>query len=1197
MGFDMGILDHRLQEINRKVNRWRTFEWLLFAVAGILLGWCLVTALDVWLRPRLYGRLALCLILLAGTVAALVWVSHFLGKRRTAPAVAALLERYFPQLDNHLINCVLFDREPEKNAWLKTYLSEGVPGLAGLPLKEMKNRRMRKYGWLAVAVGLLAMALPALFLGNAWTVAMQRTANPFCQLSPPTFAKVLAVEPENKTIVQGDGIDLAVKVSGRSGQFVDLDLYPEDNKRSTIRIGQIKTSGTEERFSYRVAKVADSLQYRFTVGDAYPTGKYKVTAVPPLALSDASVTVTPPSYTGLRPRLFNALTNAISVPVHSKISIRFSGNRPVRNARLVFEDGELPLNSTDNGTSWSGSREVAAGTFFNIAAKDDYGLEMLTPVRYSLMEDRAPEIKLVEPASAKAVLPPAAAPQLSFDVADEYGLGKVRIEKIKKGAKSTAEGELLKVWDLDGKRKFSGQWTGAIEDVEPGAALRIVAFDNAEGANGPHRTVSQQITVEAVSVASQVAAEAQQRGTVRKSIGELVARQRSLLKATTKLQEALPTFDSESWQEMQTKQGEIKDYAVALQKAKDGAIGTARVALSKALQGPLPEAVVKLTRMSTGAADQRDSCAKDAVEAQKKVLRLFSQADGNMEKGEVSQSAAGVMAMLDGIKKGQTANLNATRKAFDGKAEKLAEAIVDRQDNLAQDVQAMIGFCRSEAKQDREDEEFGALMNKVADRAEALKLHPDMVEIAEVMDSENYSRSIQPQQAVTNNLAALIAMLNEWRETETKEKTEDMLGTIKDARASLKKLEDLQSEIVDALRGTGSQGDKTEKLDEDMLEEIVELKKNMSQALLKVATDLQSLPELDAVNELVTDCFQTFEEMSQEEGSGTNAVKESGLQKEDWILDTLTKTGEKADEMEMWLASKSDNKKLNIENFDQEEMKAPIGQVTMPEELQDLIGDLLDSEEEQQKNADDSVTNQGDANVDAGWEVAEGEFVDYNASGKSGNDRPDHKDQDGRSQVGRQGMSDGESMARSGKINEGDKNLDMRRTQDSNQSGDVEEEGHSEAVATGGGKNSGFAEKKGMEGSEGASRRDTKVTAADKESTRAQLTRNAEAIYGQAQLNNLKTYDLKKYIKFSKQISLLEKQNASPTMIEELHKKAIKALQSTLSSLENGIGGTDMGAANTTESDEEGVAASPDEAPAEFREMVSDYFKAIGEMK
>jgi hypothetical protein len=511
-------------------------------------------------------------------------------------------------------------------------------------------------------------------------------------------------------------------------------------------------------------------------------------------------------------------------------------------------------------------------------------------------------------------------------------------------------------------------------------------------------------------------------------------------------------------------------------------------------------------------------------------------------------------------------------------------------------MEAMVGFCRSESKQDREGEEFGALMTKIADKAVELKLHPTMVNIAEVMDSDKFIDSVPPQHTVTNGIATLMDFLKEWRETETKEKTEESLAIIKDARQSIKKMEDLQARVVDALRETGSQGDKTEKLDEDMLEEIAELKANMAQAMLKVATDLQSMPELDSVNELVTDTFQTYEEMKQEEGSGTNAVVETGLQKEDFLLDLLTKTGQKADEMEMWLFAKSDNVKRNTENLDKEELKAPIGQVTMPEELQDIVGDLLEQEEEQEKKGDDSVTNQGDANPDSGWGISEGEWVDYNASGKSGNDRPDHKDQDGRSQVGRQGMSDGEVMARSGKINEGDKNLDKRRTQDSNQSGDIEEEGHSDAVATGGGKNSGYSQDKGMEGGEGATRRDTKVDANSAESTRAQMTRNAEAVYAQAQLNNLRTYDLKKYIAFSKQIDILQKQNASPAMIAELHKKAMMALSTTFTSLENGVSSSDMGATSNTEAGDEAVAASPDEAPAEYRDMVSDYFKAIGEM-
>lgn len=1192
----MSELDQELESINRKVNRWRAFECFIFWVAGILLGWCVLTGLDMWLRPRFVGRYLFCALFLAAIVTGCFFLIRLMRHRRSPAAVAAFLEKRFPQLDNRLINCVLFDREPEKTPWLRTYLKEGVPGFDTLPLAEVKDRKARKWGGIAVVGFALLLAAPAFFLGDAWTVAMRRVANPFCRLSPPTFAVVKAVEPADATIVQGDGVDLIVKATGRAGQFVEVDLYPSDDKRATMRIGQFKETGVEEAFSYRVPKVAGTLDYRFTVGDAYPTDRYKISTVPPLALSTLDVVVIPPETTAMRARKFNALTNALTIPIHSRVEIRAVCNREATEVKAVFETGEIPFKKDSAGMAWSASREVTDGAFFTLAAKDKNGLDLRMPVRYQLLEDRLPSIRLITPSGAKASLPPNAAPVLRFEVTDEYGLGTVRIERVNKGARATAEGEVLKEWKMDGKKQMEETWKGELSDISVNSALRIVATDNAKWRTG-ERTVSPQIAFEMTTLSSEMVAEQKSREETRRSIGELVGRQRALLKQTQKLQGQLPGYNGDDWDGVRTKQTELRSYAQTLQTTRDAVIGTARVALGKALKGPINTAVVRLTRMSTAAAEQRVENAQGAVSAQEEVLKLLIRADENMERGEISQAAAGVLAMLDGIRKGQTANLNVTKKTAEGKAEKLADTVVERQDNLAQDVQAMIGFCRSEAKADRDDEQYSIMMTNLANRAESMRLHDEMIDIAEVMDSAEFAKSIRPQQAVTNNLAALMALLNEWREATTEEKKEESLATIKDAKKSLKKLEDLQAKIVEALRGTGSQGDKTEKLDEDLLEEIVELKKNMADSMLKVATDLQSLPELDAVNELVTDAFQTFEEMKQEEGSGTNAVVETGLQKEDFLLDMLTKTGQKADEMECFLFSTSDNVARNTENFDKEEMKAPIGQVTMPEELQDIVGDLLESEEEQMEKADDSVTNQGDANVDAGWGISEGEFVDYNASGKSGNDRPDHKDQDGRSQVGRQGMSDGEVMARSGKVNEGDKNLDKRRTQDSNQSGDVEEEGHSDAVATGGGKNSGYSQNRGMEGGEGSTRRDTKVTASEGATTRSQLTRNAEAAYAQAQLNNLKTYDLKRYIQFSRQIQMLEKQNASPAMIAELHKKAVKALTATYSSLENGVAAGDMGAVSATESDEEGVAASPDEAPAEYREMVSDYFKAIGEMQ
>jgi hypothetical protein len=276
--------------------------------------------------------------------------------------------------------------------------------------------------------------------------------------------------------------------------------------------------------------------------------------------------------------------------------------------------------------------------------------------------------------------------------------------------------------------------------------------------------------------------------------------------------------------------------------------------------------------MSTGAADARPENAKLAVEAQNTVLRLLTQADDSMNKGEISQAAAGVLAMLEAIRKGQTGNLNATLRSV-GSHEKLPEAVVDRQDNLAQDTEAMIGFCRSEAKENRQDAEFGKLMAKIADKAVELKLQPSMVNIAEIMDSDRFADAIPPQHSVTNGLAVLMDYLNAWRESETQEKTEGSPWPSSKKRAtSIKKWRNTRRAWSKRCAERRS-GDKTEKLDEDMLEEIAELKENMAQAMLKTATDLQSMPDLDPS----TNWSRAVSDVRRDEaaeGSGTNAVVE-----------------------------------------------------------------------------------------------------------------------------------------------------------------------------------------------------------------------------------------------------------------------------------------------------------------------------------
>lgn len=1190
--------DSKLHEVNGKINRTHAVEFLIFIVAGLLALWTILTALDVWLRPRGWVRMTLGSIVLVAALAGLFFLIHVLLHKRSTAAVAAFLEKHFPQLDNNLINRVLFSEEPSKNPWLQTYLRQGVPMLDTLPLKEIKNKSYRKYGFIGVALALLVLLLPIVFWKDAWTIAMRRMINPLSQLSPPTFARVIEVIPANKAIVQGEGINLAVRAKGLSGQKVFVDLYPADDRRSTVLVGEFKSSDQEETFAYRVSKVSTALGYRFTVGDAYPTDKYQIKAVPPLALTAFTLKATPPRYTALHAATFNALTNALTIPEDSEIETRITCNREVVEATLAVGTNKLSLTSKDK-KNWASAFTVSESGVLTISAKDSLGLSFEMPVRYDIVSDLTPSVHLVTPSPRHAVLPLNTKPVLVFDVADDYGLSKVVLERVKRGAKSSERGTVVKTWDAANAKKFSQKWDGSIEDVDLNSALRIVAYD-AKGE--AHFGVSPSVTLEMKTQASQYQADDKNRQKVRASIARLLTEQIEARKVTAGLGKALPTFEEEDWKKITDKQKAIRAVAADIAKTQGDVLGAAGVALGKALRGPFPEAVIRLNRTVTGEAGLRSTNAVAAVDAQDKIISLLKLSDNAANKGDVAKDAAGLAAMIEAIKKGQTDVLRLTERHVKNASPKLPEGIIDREDSLAQDTDAMLAFCREAAKNNQNggDKEAAKIMGDIVAKATDLKIHPSMLAVSEQLDTATYKNSIAPQQSITNNLASLMDVLRSWRDSDIKENTEEALAAVRDARDSIKKLTELQKQIVDTLRNTGSQGNKTEKIDEETLEEILELKGNMADAMLKVATDLQAFPELDSVNELVTDAYQSYEEMKQEEGTdnGTNKVVETGLQKEDFLLETMAQTGQKAEEMEQFLGGKPDAVKRDTEQFDKEEM-ADIGQVTMPEELQDIVGDLLEQEEKEQQKADDSTTNQGMSNPDMGWGIAEGETVDYSAAGKSGNERPEHKDQDGRSQVGRQGMADGEVMAKSGKINEGDKNIDKRKTADSNQSGNVEEEGHSEAVASGGGKNSGYAKDKGMEGGKNATRRDTKVQSDDNaKATESQFTRNAQTLYTQATKNGLKTANLKDVIALGKARDYAIQQKAAPGVIAEFTTNIVKQLTILQASLESGNSSRTMGASSATgDSDISTTAANPDEAPPEYKEMVSDYFKALGKME
>ena len=1183
-------LQRELTEISRRVNLWqaelRGLLW--FCAAAVVL--CGLGFSDFLLRYGRSGRLACWGVLVAVAGVALGHLSIVLRRRRTDASVAAMLEHAFPVLDNHLINVVQFAAEPRGGKLVSAYLRQDVPHWRGLDLRAMRDRRRYARAYLAAVGAVLLLSAPCFWVGRAWPTALLRVLNPFDNRMPPTVATLIEVRPGNTQAVQGEPLDIACLVRGHKGQKVEMDLWPAGERQTTAVLGVLAGGGVET-FTYHVAKVTGDLGYQVRAGDAMPSARFRIIAVPPLAFEKLRLRIAPQNYTGLPAAETDGLSGKVVVPQNAQVGLLVRCNRALGSASWSLDESPYePLEPSGGNLEWSGTRLVSSGQVFRVKVVDRVGIELRTDVRFECLLDRAPILRVLAPAG-RAVLTGEAAPGIQFEAADDYGLSQVVLQRL--ASADSATGTVVREWTLTGEKVFSAAWTGDVNEVAGGeVSYRLAAADNMQPGD-PHRTVSAPIVFEVAASGTIMTQQALAVSAAGITLTRLTDLQRANLNATVKLDGALASTTPVQWQEVLQTQVTIRKIAGELLASPRRPLGILTATLKRAYDEPMAQAIDVVQRVLDTSDGSRPTFSRQSVAVETTILRMLSQIDAGMGQAQQHQTATGVLGLIDALVKGQQVALDQTREQMRmGGA--VPATLVKREDALAGDAAQFVQICRGDdARPEATEADFAKLLKTAAELAESKKIRVNMLAAAEHLEGGRAADAVAPETAALTGLQEIQALLNQWRVHDAAEKMQQMKEAIEAAKATVDKLKAVESKVVDAIRATETQKDKTGEAKETVAEENKEIKAGMEAAALKLANDLQALPELPVGNELVQDLNQIYEEMKQVAGSESAPATELGLQKEDWILASLEAAAKRMDDMEMWLMATPDATKRNTETFDKQEMPK-IGLISMPKELDDIIGDLLKQEEDIQKKSDDSTGNQGTSDIPAGWGIAEGEFTDYAAQGKSGNEAPEHKDQDGRSSVGREGMSDGEVVGASGKINEGDKHIEKRMTRDSSQGGQVQEEGQAEAKATGGGKLSGTADENGMPGK--GPRRDAAADAPSAAGTQALLRRSAEAVYAQASLRHLRTGSMDKAIEHMRQAEDALARGLPMREVREFQRRAITAIKATQTELASGVAETALtGDAASGRQVDDQTASTPDEAPVRYRNLVSEYFKALGE--
>ena len=129
-------------------------------------------------------------------------------------------------------------------------------------------------------------------------------------------------------------------------------------------------------------------------------------------------------------------------------------------------------------------------------------------------------------------------------------------------------------------------------------------------------------------------------------------------------------------------------------------------------------------------------------------------------------------------------------------------------------------------------------------------------------------------------------------------------------------------------------------------------------------------------------------------------------------------------------------------------------------------------------------------------------------------------------------------------------------------------------------------------------RRDANTTQGSELGMQAMLRRNAESLYAKASLAHLRTGSMDEVARHMRSAEEALAKGYPIREVREYQRRAILALKRTQAELDPGVSidaGGETPRAGPPVDDQ--VAGAPDEAPAQYRDLVSEYFKSLNEVQ
>ncbi len=418
----------------------------------------------------------------------------------------------------------------------------------------------------------------------------------------------------------------------------------------------------------------------------------------------------------------------------------------------------------------------------------------------------------------------------------------------------------------------------------------------------------------------------------------------------------------------------------------------------------------------------------------------------------------------------------------------------------------------------------------------------------------------------------------------------DALAKLEALRDRLKKFVEEQKRVIEASKELAKRPvDDFQETDQRKLEELQAIEDDWANFMNEAIADFSKVPELDASNpslvkeliEVKSDVEMAADALAKKAMDVVVPLEELGMEGAEEIVENL----------ERWLPDTPDRERWQQEEFTGD-LEVPHAE--LPEQMEDLVGELLEEEEDLFEELADVTSGAADSlDKGAGWDAMDGTISNFSAKGVTGNRLPNTSEVGGRSGEGRTGKSSGEFVEEEA-TGKGGRRTPTRLAPDAFSKGEVKDSSpEAPTGATGGGKISGA----GSEGLEGPVPPELQRRMGNLAGRQAQLRNKAEGVKAGLEVKNYQSFALDEAIE--------EMRRVQRDLLAGRYQNALRRREIVLDNLRTSkmlLGGEirvrqDTSAALPSDVQDEVLDALEKPMPRGYEEFLKRYYERLSEGK